>query len=96
MSLVTDQFEVVDKGIDPDYGLPMVIVARSKFDFEERLTIWKLVQHPNGWYNAGFFTSTKDCFIKDTHRRKGLKLSTSRLDNILRDFATTGESHLVA
>jgi hypothetical protein len=96
LSLVPESFELVERSTDPDFGMPMAIVARRKVDFEERVTVWKLVRHENGWYNAGFFTSTKNCFIPDREgRRKGLKLSTSRLDNILRDFAIYGESNLL-
>lgn len=69
----------------------MVLVAREKIDFEQRVTIWVLVQHPNGWYNAGQLLSTGR-FQTDPHRRKGVKLSDSMLDNTLLDFATQATS----
>jgi hypothetical protein len=91
MSLVPERWGLVGTGYDED-GLPMVLVAREKTDYTDRWTIWRLVQRPNGWYNTGQYISSN--LFRRTPEPKGVKLSDSRIDNILRDFATQGESAL--
>lgn len=88
MTLVTERWEKVGEGIDADEALPYVLVARIKNDGEQRVTIWKLIQRPNGWYNLGQYVS-KGVFRRYPERR-GVKLTDSRIDCILRDYATQG------
>lgn len=88
-SQVPEAWEFVGRGKDPETDLPMVMVARQKYDGQhDRMTIWKLVQRTNGWYSVGQFIS------KGVYRKfpetNGVKLSNSRIDQILLSFATKG------
>lgn len=88
MSLVTERWDRVGEGIDADEGLPFVLVARIKNDGQERVTIWKLIERPNGWYNLGQYISAN--LFRRYPEKKGVKLSDSRIDTILREYAMQG------
>lgn len=89
-SSVQERWGVVGRGTDPDTGFPMCLVAREKWDTETRRTVFKLVKRSNGWHNTGQYIS-KNRFRKSPEKN-GAKLSTSRLDSVLRDYAEQGYS----
>lgn len=93
MSLVTEQWELLGRTTDKD-GQPVAYVGRKKFSSAERLTVFKLVQRPNGhWYNYGQWLSIGRFRPTDDWRSaqtRPLKLSDSRIDSVLRCYAEQG------
>lgn len=84
--MIPERWELVGKGRDQETGLPMVLVAREKEDPTLRLTVWKLLKRPNGaWYSVGQWIS-KGCW-RSFPEKNGVKLSDSRIDQILLGYA---------
>lgn len=83
--MVPEKWALVGKGKRD--GLPMVRVAREKIDPVSRLTIWTLIQRPNGvWYSVGQWISIGRYREFDTPQ----KLTDSQIDQRLLDYATNG------
>lgn len=83
--MVPERWELVGKGRDIETGLPMVLVAREKEDPRLRMTVWKLLKRPNGWYSVGQWISKGRW--RSFPETNGVKLSDSRIDQILLEFA---------
>jgi hypothetical protein len=97
MSLVPERWEFLGWSVDDETGYRIAYVAREKTDFERRLTVWKLMKRPNGWYNMGQWLSTNTFRShafggKVPKHCRPLKLSDSRIDFLLRSFAEHGDS----
>lgn len=98
MSLVPERWEFLGHSVDDETGFPVAFVAREKVDPNRRLTVWKLMKRPNGWYNMGQWLSTGTFRAhkfggKVPKHCRPLKLSDSRIDNMLRSFAEHGDSY---
>lgn len=90
-----EKWDLMNRGIDPETGFPICHVRRQNLGAEKRATVWKLVQYPNGWRNVGQFLPGFPGF-RPCLERKGVKLSNSRLDLILRSYAETSHGHAFA
>ncbi len=64
-------------------GLPMVQVAREKYDPKARLTIWKLVRKGDAWYAIGQWISIG----RYREHERPRKLSDSYTDQQLVKYA---------
>jgi hypothetical protein len=87
MSLVPEQWEVL--GTRTENGLRVAYIGRKKTDTEDRITVFKLVRRPKGWYNFGQWISVGRFRLhhgSDPVTRP-LKLSDSRTDRTLRTLA---------
>lgn len=82
--MVPETWGLVGKGVKD--GLPMVRVAREKFDPTPRLTIWTLVKRANGWYSVGQWISKG--VYREFPEANGVKLSDSYIDQKLLGYAT--------
>lgn len=64
------------KGTDPVERLPVAYVAVERYDYKHRITVYKLIKRPKGWYNVGQFLSLG--YYRSV-AGKGRKLSDSQL-----------------
>lgn len=81
--MVPERWEAIGKG--EEHGLSVVYVAREKTDCEPRITVWKLVQRPRGWYSVGQWISKG--LYRTFPEKLGVKLSDSKIDQRLLHYA---------
>lgn len=85
-----ETWALLNRSVDPE-GREMCHVRRVILDQDSRNTVWRLVKYPNGWRNVGQFLPGFNSF-RPTPERNGVKLSGSRTDTVLREFAEYGYS----
>lgn len=89
VSLVNEKWEYTAKGVED--GCPVVYVAREKYDYATRLTIFKLMKKNDVWYNVGQWISKGQFrthhFGSSDAKVRPLRLSDSRIDVKLRKIA---------
>lgn len=95
-SNLPEAWNLMDRGIDRESGHEMCHVRRITFDGQKRATVWRLVKRTSrngivGWYNVGQFLPNFNGF-RPAPERHGKKLSNSRTDLTLIDFAEQGYS----
>lgn len=83
MSLVPEEWNRISR--TTENGRPACVVARQKTDVTQRLTAWKLVKHGDVWYSEGQWIS--EGRYRRFPEKRGVRLSDSKLDKILRDYA---------
>lgn len=86
-----ETWDLMNRGTDSDTGLPCCHVRRVTRDAITRSTVWRLIRRPNGWYNVGQYIGSLGGY-RPAPERYGVKLSGSRTDLTLFEFAERGYS----
>lgn len=86
LAMYPERWKRVSKKVDPATGMLTVLVTRKRDNCPfDRVTTWKLVLHPNGWYSEGQFISTGK--YRRFPEARGVKLTDSRTDRMLANLA---------
>lgn len=91
-----EAWRLMDHGTDRETGLPMCHVQRLINDGSNRYITWRLIKRTSrngivGWYNVGQFMTGCERFRRSPEKH-GKKLSNSRTDLMLINFAEKGHS----
>lgn len=78
-----EEWELLARSIED--GNPVCYVVRVVNADRERVTIWKLVQYADGWRSVAQWISNGGYRVFP--EKRGVKLSDSRIDRILFNYA---------